>query len=62
MLILSRRVKETIRIGDNISVTILQIGGGQVRVGITAPKGIPVHREEVYNLIREKGEQNKCQQ
>ncbi len=52
MLILSRRRGEIIRINDDISITILQIHKGQVRVGITAPKEVCVLREEIY--IREK--------
>jgi len=49
MLILTRRNEETIKIGDDISIKILNIKGGQVRVGVSAPKYIPVHREEVYH-------------
>jgi len=51
MLILTRRVGETIRIGDDIEVAVLGVKGNQVRVGITAPKETPVHREEVYRRI-----------
>lgn len=52
MLILGREVGQTILIGDDISVTILGARGAQVRVGINAPKEIPVHREEVYERIK----------
>ncbi|MFU8797412.1 MAG: carbon storage regulator CsrA [Gammaproteobacteria bacterium] len=52
MLILTRSMNERIFIGDNISVAVLQIKGGQVRIGIEAPKKIPVHREEVLRKIK----------
>lgn len=54
MLELTRRVGEAIMIGDDVVVKILQVNGNQVRIGIDAPKKIPVHREEVYNKISEK--------
>ena len=53
MLILTRRVGETLMIGDDIEVTVLNVTGNQVRIGIEAPKDAPVHREEVYQRIRE---------
>ena len=53
MLILTRRTGEAIRIGDDIEVTILDDQGSQIRVGISAPKEIPVHREEVFRRIME---------
>jgi len=53
MLILSRRTGETICIGDDIEVTVLEVRGNQVRFGITAPKEVPVHREEIYERIKE---------
>ena len=52
MLILTRRVGETLMIGDDVQITVLGVRGGQVRVGIDAPKEIPVHREEIYNKIQ----------
>jgi carbon storage regulator len=53
MLILTRRVGETLIIGDNITVTVLSVQGNQVRVGINAPKDVAVHREEVAKRIAE---------
>jgi len=52
VLILTRRVGETIKIGDQVTVTILGVKGNQVRIGISAPKDIEVHREEVFERIR----------
>jgi carbon storage regulator len=52
MLILTRHIGQTIVIGDDIEVTVLGINGNQVRLGITAPKEIPVHREEVAQRIK----------
>lgn len=51
MLILTRRSTESLKIGDEITITILGVKGQQVRVGISAPKQIPVHREEIYRRI-----------
>jgi carbon storage regulator len=51
MLILTRRIGETIRIGHEVSVTVLDIRGYQIRLGVLAPKSMPVHREEVYRRI-----------
>jgi carbon storage regulator len=53
MLILTRRIGETIRIGNDVSVTVLEIRGNQIRVGIDAPKAVGVHREEVFKRIAE---------
>ena len=52
MLILTRRVGETIMIGSNVTVTVLGVKGNQVRIGINAPKDVEVHREEIYERIR----------
>lgn len=52
MLILTRRVGETIMIGADITITVLGVKGNQVRVGINAPKSIAVHREEIYERIK----------
>ena len=56
MLILTRRVGETVMIGDDVTITVLGVKGTQVRVGINAPKHVAVHREEIYERI--KREQN----
>jgi carbon storage regulator len=53
MLILTRKLGENIRIGDKVKITILDIKGGQVKLGIDAPPHIAVHREEIYERIRE---------
>ena len=52
MLILTRRVGETVMIGDDVTVTVLGVKGNQVRVGVNAPKTVAVHREEIYERIR----------
>lgn len=59
MLILTRRVQETLMIGDDVTVTVLSIKGNQVRLGIDAPKHIEVHREEIYFQIKDKRETDK---
>ena len=53
MLILTRKLGENIRIGDNIRIVVLDIKGGQVKLGIDAPPSVAVHREEIYERIRE---------
>ena len=57
MLILTRRVGETLMIGDQITVTILGVKGNQVRVGVHAPKDVSVHREEIYERIQGENEE-----
>jgi carbon storage regulator len=61
MLVLSRQKDESIMIGDNVEITIVDVRGDKVRLGIAAPKDIPVHRKEVYEAIqREKSEQKNA--
>lgn len=57
MLVLSRRLGETLIIGDDVKVTVLGISGNQVRLGISAPREVSVHREEVYKRILDEMEQ-----
>ena len=58
MLILTRRVGESLIIGDDVVVHILGVKGNQVRIGVDAPKEVPVHREEIYDRIQAEKDQN----
>ena len=55
MLILTRRVSESLMIGDDVTITVLGVKGNQVRLGVNAPKDVSVHREEIYERIRAEG-------
>ena len=56
MLVLTRRANQSIIIGDDVVVTVLEVRGDQVRIGITAPRDVTVHREEVYRALHEANE------
>ena len=56
MLILTRRVGETVMIGDDVTVTVLGVKGNQVRLGVSAPRNVAVHRQEIYERIRQEDE------
>jgi carbon storage regulator len=56
MLILTRRVGETVMIGNEVTVTVLGVKGNQVRIGVNAPKDVAVHREEIYERIKREEE------
>jgi len=59
MLILTRRIGETLMVGDDVAVTVLGIKGNQIRLGVDAPKDVSVHREEIYQRIqKERGEED----
>jgi len=59
MLILTRRIGETLNIGDDISITVLGVQGNQVRLGAKAPKDVQVHREEIYERIQKEKAQDE---
>lgn len=52
MLILTRRIGETLMVGDDVTITVLGVKGNQVRIGVNAPKDVAVHREEIYERIQ----------
>jgi carbon storage regulator len=60
MLILTRRVGETLVIGDDVTITVLGVRGNQVRVGVNAPKDVAVHREEIYQRIQDEKTDQIC--
>ena len=62
MLILTRRVGETLMVGDEVTVTVLGVKGNQVRLGVNAPKHVAVHREEIYNRIQGEEKQEKAEE
>jgi len=59
MLILTRRVGESVFIGENVVVTVLGVKGNQVRIGVEAPKDVAVHRQEIYERIQREGDHHK---
>ena len=61
MLILTRRMGESLMVGDDVTVTVLSVNGNQVRIGINAPKEVQVHREEIYDRIQAEKPQNNTE-
>ena len=59
MLILTRKVGETLMVGEDVAVTVMAVNGNQVRIGINAPKDVEVHREEIYERIKEEKTQQR---
>ena len=62
MLILTRRISESIMVNDDVKITVLGIKGNQVRLGIEAPKDVAVHREEIYERIKQEGHRDRDSQ
>lgn len=62
MLILTRRIGETLIIGDDVNITVLGVKGNQVRLGINAPKDVSVHREEIYLRIQQEKQANDTEE
>jgi len=61
MLILTRRVGETLMVGDEVTVTVLGVKGNQVRIGVNAPKDVAVHREEIYQRIQNENAESEVE-
>ncbi|MGI8924653.1 MAG: carbon storage regulator CsrA [Fimbriimonadales bacterium] len=59
MLVLTRKVHQSIMIGDDIEIVVLEVRGEQVRIGIKAPKDVAVHRQEIYSIIKTEGADEK---
>ncbi|HET6724400.1 MAG TPA: carbon storage regulator CsrA [Gammaproteobacteria bacterium] len=62
MLILTRRIGETVMIGDEVSITVLGVKGNQVRLGVNAPREVAVHREEIYSRIKNEQIQDEARE